>query len=120
VSINRERYSCGRLSPRDFSARFTNLALIAGAFMMNGCGGPNETTRDNRRLTDAILTAVTIRNSKELSNDQQLLEARRAAGKLSEETFSILNDAITEAASGEWNTAETQLYEFRKQTPFPK
>jgi hypothetical protein len=120
VSINRERDSCGRLRQSDFSARFTNIVLIAGALMVNGCGGPSETARDNRRLLDAILTAITIRNNKELSNDLQLLNSRRDAGKLSKESFSILCGAVSQAETGDWIAAEQQLYDFRKQTPFPK
>ena len=108
------------LSPCDFSERFAKFTMIVIGLVASGCGGPNETIRDNRRLMDAILTAVTIRNSKELSNDLRLLEARRAAGKLSEESFSILDGAIAEAAAGDWIAAEQQLYDFRKQSPFPK
>jgi hypothetical protein len=120
VSINCDLHSYSRLSPRDFSARSTNLVLIVVALMVNGCGGPSETARDNRRLMDAILTAITIRNNKELSNDLQLLNSRRDAGKLSKESFSILCGAVSQAETGDWIAAEQQLYDFRKQTPFPK
>ena len=120
MSIDCDLRNCGRLSPRDISSRFSKLMLIAVGLVASGCGKPSETTRDNRRLMDAILTAVTIRDSKELSNDQKLLNVRRDAGKLSKKAYSILRDAISQAEAGEWATAEKQLYEFRKQTPFPK
>ncbi len=87
--------------------------------LLLGCGKPSEVQRDNRRLMDAILTAVVICNSNELSKDKELLDARHRAGKLSKEAFSALNQAILTAESGDWKAAEQQLYKYREQSPFP-
>lgn len=46
--------------------------------------------RDNRRLLDAILTAISIWNDEELLNDEALLEQRRADGELSEESYQAI------------------------------
>jgi hypothetical protein len=96
------------------------LRTVVLALLVAGCGGPTENTRDNRRLMDAILTAVTIRNSDELTKDKKLLETRHEEGDLSEKTLSAILEIIEKAEAGEWVTAERQLYDFRKQFPFPR
>ena len=69
---------------------------------------------------DAILTAVVIRNPKELAKDKELLETRRQEGKLSKTAFESLQMLIAEAEAGKWESAEKGLYEIRKKLPFPK
>ena len=120
MSIDRELSGCWRNNAPAVSTRLPTLLLIAAGLVSNGCGGPSETTRDNRRLLDAILTAVTIRDGKELSKDRQLLDTRRETGKLSKNSFSVLDEAVTQAESGNWTSAEVRLYDFRKRMPFPK
>lgn len=95
-------------------------ALIALAILGSGCNRPTESTRDNRRLLDAILTAVSIRNHEELSKDKQLLDERMEAGELSEESYSEIAGIIELAEAGNWADAEEQLYALREQVPFPK
>jgi hypothetical protein len=94
--------------------------VAAAALVAAGCGQPTETTRDNRRLLDAVLTAVVIRNPEELAKDKQLLDAREQAGLLSDESYSKILGIIELAEAGDWPAAEEQLYELREQVPFPK
>ncbi len=96
------------------------VVLTAFGLVASGCGRPNETVRDNRRLLDAILTAVTIRNAEELANDEELLETRHAAGELSAESYAEIHRAIELAQSNDWEGAERELYEYRNRVPFPK
>ena len=96
--------------------------LIASSLLsatIIGCGGVSETGRDNRRLFDAILTAVVLKNPKELSKDKTLLEERHESGKISKTSFAAINTRITSAEGGNWKSAEEGLYAFRKKTPFP-
>lgn len=97
-----------------------NLQLVLLIFFATGCGQPTEVQRDNRRLMDAILTAVVIRSPKELSKDKELLTTRQEAGKLSKDGFSMLSEAISKAESGDWAEAERQLYKLREENPFPQ
>lgn len=96
------------------------IAAMAISLFLGGCGGPTDTTRDNRRLVEAILTAVTIRSTQELANDKILLEARREEGDLSEATANSLLEIIEFAETGDWAKAEQELYQLRKRVPFPK
>lgn len=96
------------------------LAIVALSLSVVGCNRPAETQRDNRRLMDAILTAVVIRNPKELAKDKELLETRRQEGKMSKTSFESLQKLIVEAEAGKWESAEKGLYEIRGKLPFPK
>lgn len=96
------------------------LAFVALGLFAGGCGKPTETVRDNRRLLDAVLTAVTIRNLDELAKDKKLLDARKEAGHLSAESHSTIQRAIDLAQAKDWTTAERELYDFRGRVPFPK
>lgn len=98
----------------------TILAILTLSLSAVGCSRPAEAQRDNRRLMDAILTAVVIRNPKELAKDKELLEARRQEGKMSKASFESLQKLIVEAEAGKWESAEKGLYEIRTKLPFPK
>lgn len=93
--------------------------MLLFALSLGGCGGVSESERDNRRLLEAILTAISLRNEKELLQDERLLERRRAAGQLSEESFQAIQQIVAKAKGHDWQRAENELYEYRKATPFP-
>lgn len=97
-----------------------SLAFAALLLFVTGCGKPTEAVRDNRRLLDAILTAVTIRNLDELAKDKKLLDARKEAGHLSAESHATIQRAIELAEAKDWVAAERELYDFRGRVPFPK
>lgn len=95
------------------------MIMLALGLVVPGCNRTNETSRENRRLVDAVLTAVTMRNSEELSKDKKLLAARQAAGQLLTKTHATILRIIEKAEAKDWETAERELYEFRKRVPFP-
>lgn len=101
-------------------AKFSLAILAICVSLLVGCGRPTETARDNRRLFDAILTAVTIRNRDQLLKDKKLLDTRRENAQLSAESHATITHAIDTAAGGDWSAAEAELYKFREQVPFPK
>ena len=96
------------------------LALVAGlAVNACGCGKPTEEARQNRRLVEAVLTAVTMKNRKELDKDSALWDKRLAEGLLTEAPHKKVNACIEKARSGDWSGAEEGLYKFRDSDPFP-
>ena len=97
-----------------FALAFAALAGVCG------CGQPTEDARQNRRLTDALLTAVTTKNVKELAKSKSLIDKRRADGLLSEAHHKKLAALHAQAKSGQWAEAEDGLYKFRESEPFPK
>lgn len=93
--------------------------MLLFVLSLGGCGGVSESQRDNRRLLEAILTAISLRNEKELLQDEALLEQRRSESRLSEESFQAIQQIVAKAKAHDWQQAENELYEYRKATPFP-
>ena len=96
------------------------LCLCSMPLILAGCSAPTEVDRDNRRLLDAILTAITMKNVAWLEEDAALAEKRNAAGQLPDADYEELLLIIEKGRSGEWKTAEEQGYEFRKRHPYVK
>ena len=85
-----------------------------------GCHSPTETDRDNRRLLDAILTAIAMKNEKWLEDDAKLAEQRHSDGQLTNWEHARLVAIIEKGRSGDWQSAEQLGYTFRKAHPFVK
>ena len=94
--------------------------VFASTLTVIGCSGPTQTARENRRLLDAILTAITMKNEKWLSDDSDIAKSRHEAGQLTDWEFEQLSRIIEKGSSGDWKTAEELGYEFRKVHPFVK
>jgi hypothetical protein len=94
--------------------------LIAGLLVtLAGCSGePSERELKNRRELEALLTAVSLKNQKELDRDAGRIEARHTSGELSDAPYRTLQEIIKKARDGDWAAAEKQAYEFRQSTPF--
>jgi hypothetical protein len=92
--------------------------LIALAAISAGCSGPTEVDRDNRRLVDAVLTAITMKNANWLEDDAKLADQRNLAGQLCDDDYEELSAVIEIARAGDWKTAEREGYAFRKRRPF--
>jgi len=85
-----------------------------------GCGGPSEREYKNRRELEALLTAITLRNKKELDKDIQRIQDRHASGELSDESYKDLQEIIKKVQGGNWGGAQKQAYELRESKPFFK
>ncbi len=102
---------CGLLAP----ALLLGL-VISGA----GCGQPSEREYKNRRELEAVLTAVSLKNPKELEKDARRLEHRHDSGELSDASHRELMKIVDAACAGDWARAERLAYEFRESNPFFK
>jgi hypothetical protein len=94
--------------------------LIGLGLMLSGCGEPSQRELKNRGELEALLTAVSLKNSKELEKDAKRIDDRHHAGELSDSSFQSLNEIIGKARSGDWAEAEKKAYHFREQHPFFK
>jgi hypothetical protein len=81
-----------------------------------GCSGqPSEREVGNARAFEALLTAVSLKNSAELNKDAALIDARHASGDLSDTKYRDLEDIVERARAGDWTAAEKRAYDFRAQ-----
>jgi hypothetical protein len=97
--------------------RRVSAFLAAGiVLMLDGCQWePSQREVRNARAFEALLTAVSLKNKAELEKDAKVIDDRHAAGELSDANCAILREVIAKARSGDWRSAESRAYEFRKQ-----
>lgn len=96
------------------------LCLLLCLLVLAGCGGPSDGERENRKTFEFLLTAVSLKNAKELEKDAKRIEERHAAGKLSDARYRDLQAIVETARAGDWGGAERMAYEFREAQPFFK
>jgi hypothetical protein len=90
--------------------------LITLPALPSGCGGePSPREVSNARAFEALLTAVSLRNEKELEQDASAIDERHAAGTLSDRNYNELRAIVDRARARDWQGAEKRAYEFRAQ-----
>jgi len=95
-------------------------ALVLCLLVLTGCGGPSAEERENRKTLEFLLTAVSLKNAKELEKDAKRIDDRHAAGTLSDARHRDLQAIVDKARAGDWGEAERMAYEFREARPFFK
>ncbi len=82
--------------------------------ILTGCRGePSDREVKNARAFEALLTAVSLKNAKELESDARAIEARHNSGELSDSNYREIREVIDQARAGDWSGAEKRAYEFR-------
>src|SRR5579885_1165930 len=86
------------------------VPLIAAVILaLGGCSGePTERELKNRRELEALLTAISLEDKKELEKDAGRIEARHASGELSDAPYRALLEIVDKARAGDWAAAERQ------------
>ena len=59
--------------------------LVWLVLLLAGCGEPSVRELKNRRELEALLTAISLKNQKELDKDIQRIEERHTSGELSDD-----------------------------------
>ena len=99
-------------------ARIPSLMIAATIALIAGCGGPTTVDRDNRRVVDEVLTAITLKNPRLLGAAQTRANVRHAAGQFTDDEYQAIEAIIAKGRAGDWQGAENDGYAFRKQHPF--
>jgi hypothetical protein len=91
--------------------------VLGGLVLLQpGCAGePSEREVKNARAFEALLTAVSLKNAKELEQDAKLIETLHGAGELSDGNFNEIAAIVEKARAKDWSGAEKRAYEFRAQ-----
>jgi len=96
--------------------RFRATALAGLILTLVGCGGePSTREVQNARAFEALLTAVSLKNERELEKDAKLIDERHAAGELSDGNYKEIQEIVEKARLKDWGDAEKRAYEFRAQ-----
>jgi hypothetical protein len=103
---------------RTRTGRVLGIGWLLAALI--GCGEPTEQEYKNRRELEALLTAISLRNTKELEKDARRIDDRHTSGQLSDARHGDLQEIVAQARKGDWAGAEKRAYEFRAQRPFFK
>jgi hypothetical protein len=105
---------------RRSGTRPARVSVVAAmALALAGCSGePSERELKNRRELEALLTAVSLKDRKELDRDARRIDDRHASGELSDAPHRTLREIVEKARAGDWAAAEKLAYEFREATPF--
>lgn len=96
------------------------LIALGAAIFAWGDRAPTQDERDNRRALDAILTAITLKNTRLLEESAKRAKARHDAHQLTDQQFQQIDAFIDKARKGDWPGAEKDGYTFRKAHPFVK
>ena len=89
----------------------SGLILMLAGF---GCGGePSDREIRNARAFEALLTAVSLKDAKELEGDARVIAERHDSGELSDANYRELLEIIEKARAKDWAGAEKRAYEFR-------
>jgi hypothetical protein len=92
--------------------------LLVLLLAVAGCGEPSERKLKNRRELEALLTAISLKNTKELEKDIKRIDDRHASGELSDAGYKDLQEIVKKAQAGDWSEAEKRAYELRESKPF--
>lgn len=95
-------------------------SILLCLLIASGCGGPSEEERENRKAFEFLLTAVTLKDKKQLEKDAGRIDELHASQNLSDARHQELTAIVEKARSGDWGEAERLAYAFREAQPFFK
>ena len=92
------------------------VVVIVAVVLFLNLGSPPQIGSDEEvfRTVDALVTALTGRNEKQLAQCEQRLNGYREAGKLPPKAAQSLDGIIQTARAGRWRPAAERLYDFMK------
>lgn len=104
--------------PRARGHESRRTLLVWLVLWLSGCGEPSVRELKNRRELEALLTAISLKNQKELARDIERIEERHTAGELSDGSYKDLRAIVKKAQAGDWGGAEKEAYKLRESKPF--
>src|SRR4030095_8657065 len=81
---------------------FLAVTLLAGR-------APTQFMPANRRLLEALQTAVSAENSEWLGAVSKQMAEQKSAGQLSDAEFQAFDDVIRQAQAGDWKSAQAAV-----------
>jgi hypothetical protein len=95
-------------------------APLLAALTLVGCHKATLEDRDNRRLVEQILTALTLKNEGLVAEATKRRDQRRLAGQLADADSQELEAILDRARRGDWPGALKDAYAFRREHPYAR
>jgi hypothetical protein len=106
---------------RASALRVPPASILVASLLLSGCGGePSARELKNRQELEALLSAVALRDAKQVERDAGRIDDRHASGELSDSAYDELREIVRKARAGDWAGAESRGYEFRESRPYFK
>jgi len=90
--------------------RYRLLVLLAGIGLAVGCGRTPQLQPGNRKLLEALRTAVSAKNSQWLASTSKAVEEKRAKNEISDVEFQALHGVIQKANASDWKGAQKEVF----------
>ncbi|HWE39625.1 MAG TPA: hypothetical protein VG406_23960 [Isosphaeraceae bacterium] len=91
------------------------------SILLPGCGGePSPRELKNRQELEALLSAVALKDAKQVELDAKRIDDRHASGELSDAAYGELREVVKDARAGDWAGAEKRGYALRESKPYFK
>jgi hypothetical protein len=84
------------------------IFLSWAVLLIAGCG-TTQVSPANRRLLEALQTAVSAENSEWLEAVSNQMAKQKSVGQLSEAEFQAFDDVIRQAQAGDWKSAQAAV-----------
>ncbi len=89
-------------------------AALLLALLCSGCGSTPQFPAKDRRLLEALRTAVSARKADWLDSSAKKIDAAHQKGEISDEGFDTLQSVISRARAGDWKGAQIQIIQLEK------
>ncbi len=97
------------------------LLLFFLVLLFGGCGRVTQIDPDNRRVMQALQTAVSSRNMEWLEATVKLIDEKRAADEMSDDEYTAFEPIIARARAGDWDGAQKGAFALSEgQMPTPE
>jgi|GEM_PF-3499650 hypothetical protein len=94
------------------------ILLIFGTF--SGCGHAPQISVSNRKILEALQTAVSSKDSQWLSKVVKHVSEKRTRNEMSDAEFSAIDAIVKTAKNGDWKLAQKQSFSLSEaQRPLP-
>ncbi len=104
-------------------SKFAQFSALLGAItllLVSGCGYP-DVQPVNMELITSLRTACSAKDLKWLDANVEKIDARKAAGEMSDEEHATFMAIVEQARGGDWESAELACLRFQQaQGPTPE
>ena len=92
------------------SRSFQLVCLLAFIGLMSGCGRQPQMAAPNRKILEALQTAVSSKQTEWLDAVVRQVEEKRDKKEMSDQEFRAIDAIIKKAKSGDWKAARTASF----------